>query len=359
MLRERHKAREDGFYLKFAKDIAQDNEMNTMGRLAGFDAIMRSGSEAPLFDKPKAVISVLKTALDNMDNPALYMRNFPRQAKNNPDPWLAVFWDKFQPSASNDKLDFLRLVGGFETGAAKAILREALGDKRDWRIIQAAALPLGRMRDKDAAPALEGLRGHPVMAVQVAALTALDGIKTGDMKGRPDYWWRHLAAEAGYCSAKPKDFKAEAKGLPFFDLDGLDFPASGERRKYISTISATQNGFLAGFSGGAKGGDLRYFDNASGESTGLKTYLISAPDFNPNITAIIPVRPVPLGQYAKEFWIVAEDRGLSGQARLYKLSQTAQGFKGRFPSPAPAPQYRSCAAKKRRCLYEFLSKGVG
>jgi len=354
MLRERHKSREDGFYLKFAKDIAQDPKMNAMGRLAGFDTVMRSNDDAPLFDKP--VMSVLKTALANMDSPAPYLRNVPRQAKDNPDPWFAVFWQDFKPKASDDKLNFIRLVGGFETDGAKVILREALGDKRDWRIIQAAAIPLGRMRDKTAVPTLESLTRHPIISVQVAALTALDGIRTGQMKGRPEFWQMQLTARAGYCVAETRDFKDEAKALPFFALDELDFPASGDRRHYVNTITAMKNGFLVGFSAGAKGGDLRYYDNVSGESIGLKDRLIPAPDFAPNITAIMPVNPPPLGQYTKSFWVVIEDGGVSEQARLYKLTETDRGFQGFLQAQLPRRNIAFSPQKNGDIFMSFYQK---
>ncbi len=330
MLRERHKIREDGFYLKFAKDIAQDNEMSPMGRLVGFDAIMRSSqnANAPLFDRPKAVISVLKTALANMDNPAPYLRNFPRQAKDNPDPWLGAFWGKFQPTASNDKLDFLRLVGGFETDAAKAILREALGDKRDWRILQAAALPLGRMRDKQSISALKGLSSHPIMAVQVAALTALDGIKTGEMKGRAVYWLDAMKSRSSYCQIPATDFEDEAKTMPYFQDGKMAsysvpriqwrngktlFPAktSPARRRYLTAAEATQDGFLAGYSNGEFGGGLLYYDNQSGR--GRRVLANST-------RAIIPVKKMPLGQYANTYWVFVDtnDAGIEEYA-IYRV----------------------------------------
>jgi len=332
MLRQRHARREDGFYLKFAKDLTEDSEMSLMGRVAGFDALMQS-DDAPKLSNLSQYSDVLKSALKNHGAlPAGYLQNMPRQAEGQSDMWLSSYWEYLRPQIGEQKLEFIRLVGGFETNTAKNILLDALNNKGDWRIIQAAALPLGRMEHKPAASKLEELSDHPIMAVQIAALTALDGIKIGDMKGRSAFWRNRLTPQSGYCSAKPKDFKDEAKGLPFFDLIDLDFKAGGDKRRFVSTIAPTQKGYLVGFDAGAKGGDLRYYDNASGDSTPLKSQLSKTAE---NITAIIPVTPPPLGQYARAFWVIAETKTLSGQSKLYRLSGSDGNFKIKYQAELP------------------------
>jgi len=331
-LRQRHTRREDGFYLKFAKDLTEDSEMSLMGRLAGYDAVMQSEA-APKLSEPGKYYEVIKTALNNHDVlPAGYLRNMLRQAEGSSDMWLTAYWDHFRSQTGDQKLDFIRLVGGFETAIAKNILFESLNDKGDWRIIQAAALPLGRMKYKNAISKLEDLSDHPIMAVQIAALTALDGIKTGSMNRRLDFWKDRLTSETNYCSAKPKNFKGEAKGLPFFDLVDLDFKAGGDKRRFVSTIAPTTKGYLVGFDAGSRGGDLRYYDNSSGHSHSLKPQLAENTE---NMTAIIAVTPPPLGQYASSFWIIAEDKKLTGQAKLYRLNTLQNGFKIRYQAELP------------------------
>ena len=331
-LRQRHTAREDGFYLNFAKDLAEDSEMSLMGRLAGFDAVMQS-EIPPKLTEPKNYKDVINSALSNRDMlPIGYLQNLPRQAEGQSDIWLAAYWDYFRMQIGEQKLDFIRLVGSFETEAAKNILFEALGDKGDWRIIQSATLPLGRLRYKQAESKLKELSKHPVMAVQIASLTALDGIKTGIMKGRTAFWKNTLTAQSGYCSALPKNFKDEAKGLPFFDLTDLDFTAGGDKRRFVSTIAPTKEGYLVGFNAGTRGGDLRYFENISGRSSPLKNQLSNVSE---NITAIIPVTPPPLGQYANHFWVIAQDKGQKDQAKLYRLNILKDGFKIHYQAELP------------------------
>ncbi|MEP3889021.1 MAG: hypothetical protein ABJN69_01065 [Hellea sp.] len=332
VLRQRHETREDGFYLNFAKDLAEDPEMSVMGRLAGFDAIMQSES-APRLSSPNKYSDIMALALQKHDVlPAGYLRNMPRQAAENSDMWLTTYWQHLRPKTNKQKLDFIRLVGGFETQAAKNILIQALDEQGDWRIIQAAALPLGRMGHKPASVKLEAISDHPIMAVQIASLTALDGINTGKMTGRPAYWQKKLTSQSGYCSAAPIDFKDEAKGLPFFDLVDLDFKAAGDKRRFVSVIAPTREGYIVGFNAGRNGGDLRYYDNVSGESLALKSKLSKTTE---NITAIMPVTPAPLGQYAKAFWIVAEDTGLSDQAKLYRLSKADGAFQIKYKAELP------------------------
>ena len=332
VLRERHKAREDGFYLKFAKDLTEDSEMSLLGRLAGFDAIMQS-KDAPALSEPSKYYDIMKLALQKREAlPAGYLLNMPRQSAATSDMWLTAYWQHLRHQTSEQKLDFIRLVGGFETEAAKDILLQALSDQGDWRIIQAAALPLGRMKYKQATAKLDALSDHPIMAVQIAALTALDGVNSGKMQGRPAYWQNKLTAQSGYCSAKPKNFKDDAKGLPFFDLVDLDFKASGDKRRFVSTIAPTKMGYFVGFDAGRNGGDLRYYDNISGDSTALKSKLSKAAE---NITAIMPVTPAPLGQYASAFWIVAHGPENSDQAKLYRLSGTEGAFNIKYQAELP------------------------
>jgi hypothetical protein len=332
VLRERHESREDGFYLKFAKDLTEDSEMSLMGRLAGFDAIMQS-KDAPLLSDPSKYSAVMRLALREHDVfPADYLRNMPRQAAEKSDMWLNAYWAHLRAKANEQKLDFIRLVGGFETQTAKNILMQALDEKGDWRIIQAAALPLGRMEHAPATAKLEAVSDHPIMAVQIASLTALDGIKTGKMTGRPSFWQKKLTSQSGYCSAKPKDFKDEAKSLPFFDLVDLEFKAGGDKRRFVSAISPTKDGYIVGFNAGKNGGDLRYYDNLSGDSQPLKSKLSK---MTGNVSAIMPVTPAPLGQYAKAFWIVAEDAALSDQAKLYRLSKADGAFQIKYKAELP------------------------
>lgn len=332
VLRQRHTSREDGFYLNFAKDLAEDPEMSLMGRLAGFDAIMQSET-APILSEPSKFRDVIELALQKHDSlPVDYLRNMPRQAAANSDMWLTTYWKHLRPRVSDQKLDFIRLVGGFETETAKNILMQGLGDQGDWRVIQAAALPLGRMGHKAAAAKLDALTDHPIMAVQIASLTALDGIKTGKMTGRPSFWQKQLTSQSGYCSATPVDFKDEAKSLPFFDLVDLEFKAGGDKRRFVSAIAPTKDGYVVGFDAGRNGGDLRYYDNVSGDSLALKSKLSEKTG---NITAIMPVTPAPLGQYASAFWIVAEDGALTDQAKLYRLSTTDGAFKIKYQAELP------------------------
>lgn len=354
MLRERHADRKDGFYMKFAKDLTEDPEMSPIGRLAGFDAIMQS-ADAPRLSEPSKYYDIIGLALQNHDElPTGYLRNMPRQAGETSDMWLAAYWEHFAPQTGEQKLELIRLVGGFETGVAKDILLEALGDKGDWRITQTAALPLGRMKYKQAESQLTALSDHPIMAVQIAALTALDNFKSAS-KGGAHYWYNKLSSASAYCSAEPKDFKVETKTLPFFDLDVLAFNAIGDKRHYISTIAPTKTGYLVGFDAGVKGGDLRYYDNASGDSTPLKDALSPRTE---NITAIVPVTPPPLGQYADAFWIFAEGKAGSDQAKLYRASGSNGNFQIKYQAELPHRVTALSPQKNGEVFMSFYKQGA-
>jgi len=354
-LRQRHIGREDGFYLKFAKDLTEDPKMSLMGRLAGFDAVMQSEA-APKLSKSRQYYDVLKSALKAHDVlPAGYLQNMPRQAEGHSDMWLTAYWEYFRSGTSEQKLEFIRLVGGFETDTAKKILLEALSDKGDWRILQSAALPLGRMKYTPAASPLKALSDHPVAAVQISALSALDGLKTGSLKGRSKYWQKTLSQKVTYCSAEPKNFKDDAKGLPFFDLVDLEFKVGGDKRRFVSTIAPTKTGYLVGFNAGTNGGDLRYYDNASGESIGLKAQLAKRAG---NIVAIIPVTPQPLGQYANAFWVIAEDNKPSDQAKLYRLTAVNGAFKIKYHAELPHRVTATAPQKNGDVFMSFYKDGA-
>ena len=354
-LRQRHRSREDGFYLKFAKDLVTDPEMSLMGRVAGFDAVMQS-QETPKLYKPSDFYDVLKTTLKNHKIlPKGYLDNMPRHAEGNENLWLSAYWEYFRSKTGEQKLDFMRLVGQFKSTRAKSILMSGLNDKGDWRIIQSAAIALGRLKHEPAASKLEELSNHPVMAVQIAALTALDGLKTGSMKDRPSFWKKTLSQKASYCSAAPKNFKDEVKQLPFFDLVDLDFKVGGDKRRFVSAIAPTKSGYLVGFDAGARGGDLRYYDNVSGKGMGLKAQLSEGAE---NIAAIMPVIPPPLGQYASAFWVIAQTEGRNDQAKLYRLNEVNDGFKIRYYAELPHRVSALAPQKNGEVFMSFYREGA-
>jgi len=87
VLRERHASREDGLYLKFAKNLTEDPEMSLMG-----------SPEAPQLSEPSKYFNVIETALRRHDVlPAGYLRNLPRQAAKSSNMWLAAYWQHFKP----------------------------------------------------------------------------------------------------------------------------------------------------------------------------------------------------------------------------------------------------------------------
>ena len=353
-LRQRHTGREDGFYLKFAKDLTEDSEMSQMGRVAGFDAIMQS-EDAPLLSDPIKYDGIIETALKNYETlPVGYLINMSRQAGSKPDKWLSIYWNHLKPKAHDQKFEFLRFVGAFGTLQSRKILLEALGDRGDWRVIEDAALSLAPIKYEAARSQLKGLSDHPVMAVQIAALTALDGFEGESTNDRAAYWKNELSKNASYCSATPKDFEADAKSLPYFELTDLDFKASGDKRRFVSTISPTKDGYLVGFNAGFRGGDLRYYDNLSGESIALKHRIAKTTG---NIIAIIPVTPPPLGQYASEFWIIAEGRPGSKQAKLYRLSEIDGAFKIRYHAELPHRVTAIAPQKNGDVFMSFYKEG--
>jgi len=329
LLQSRHVARQaenpDGFYMHLAHGILNDKNLPGLAHMMAMDAIMNS---APLGGKPLPrtphVEAVFKTLVTDLNVSFLrYAQNFDEKVGENTAQFLPVIWAEIlrrdkavEPNAAYRQRQkdigfgfedtayvFMRLARDLSgsqkwSASVRPILRQGLTFDKDWRVQQFAALGLGQLRDNNSAALLSRYaQSHPMTAVRAASKSALSGIQTGQMD--VDAALRTTEQEAQYCPVKAFDFRQDAKQLPFFE--GGKFPDSWGKdvlpanRRLLSAAYPTQSGWLAGDSWGERGGGLLYYDNVSGDHEVVS---------GGNIIAIVPVKPTPLGTFAKEFWVI-------------------------------------------------------
>ena len=330
LLRHRHESRSDGFYLKFASDVANDPKMSLMGRVAGFDAVMGYKEvNGPVLAQTPLMIGNLKTALDNHETlPPAYAKNFYSSAKASPKPWTDLMWGKLKA----DPYKYPQTAKAFFNNIAKLpapltsqIVSQALSNKSDYEMLLLGIKTAAAQKDKNRIPQLAGFKTHPIAEVRAASALAVTALTTGKEFSEATLIkdTKRMNISAKMCRAMPHDFKDDAKQLPFFELTNVNITATGPRRHYVQTAAPTRNGWLVGFGAGKAGGDLQFYDNKSGKGVSI---LKPQNGIHNNVTAIMPVMPQALGQYASEFWAVISDGNPNGGAAIYRLSKRPTGF---------------------------------
>lgn len=337
LLRHRHKDRLDGFYLSFASDIAKDPKMSVMGRLVGFDAVMgyQNGSAKTstlqtqtdrLINSP-LMLENLKIALNNYEAlPLAYAENFYSTAKNNPAPWVNIMWSKLKSDPykhSETTKAFFHHLTNLPTPVTQEIISQAFNDQKDFGLLTLAIKTAAIQKDESRLPQLKKLSTHPISDVRVHSNLAIAALTNGTQleEHKIKSALERENASAPLCRKVPTDFTQDAKQLPFFDLKSDRFNTAAPLRTYVQTATPTQNGWLVGFEAGSAGGDLQYYDNASGEGISL----IENSDLA-NVHAILPIIPQALGQYASEFWVIISDHNSDGRGAIYRLFENGNRF---------------------------------
>jgi len=348
LLRHRHKNRSDGFYLSFAKDIAEDPKMSVMGRLAGFDAVMRNThkTDAILTNSP-VMQANLQLALDNMKTlPLAYIRNYPLHAKDNRSDWAKLIWAKLKSDPYQNPLiaeAFFSSLGAKATPDIQDIISDALADQRDFGMIILGIAAATAQKDKSRMEQFKSLKLHPITDVRAYADLAIMALKNEAAKITnitAKKKIQTLNQASNLCHLAPKNFRADVKQLPFFDLD-VSVQNGWLRRKDVSTAAPTRQGWLVGYAAGKRGGDLQYYDNKTGSALPImypQGWNDKSHRIHQNVQAIIAVTPQIPGQYSSDFWVFINDGGSSNHVAVYRLSQRGQGFKLTRHAQLPSPR---------------------
>lgn len=135
------------------------------------------------------------------------------------------------------------------------------------------------------------------------------------------------------CRFTPFDIAGLAEQMPFFENGFIrgSWPQirTPANRRFLSAAHPTKTGWLGGYDMGEFGGGLISYDNRTGDSQDIQLGS-TEPKLEQwipeNVVAILPDRPLPLGQTTDSFWVVT---GLDHMGTLaptvFKLTLTPDG----------------------------------
>ncbi len=329
LLRHRHKSRSDGFYMQFSKELAEDPKMSLMGRVAGLEAILggqayKDGNAPITLMTTPTVLSAFKAALSTKnDQLHPYETNFVNAAKGNPAKWANLLWAHIKNGQQVDAVVYQKFFTEIQQleGSHRIIL-EALNQTENINILRFALGSAVRQNDAVYMSSVQNLTEHWADDIRYWAQAAKQSLA-----GEIDHE-KIMAFAKTYRTIKSSDkvqIKAcRVKGkspidfvrqLPFFTLEE-EVSDSYLKRRYISSVYPTQSGWLTGFDQNKNSGGIWYFDNESGLGQNIN------PDRFSFISAIIPIRTPPPGQYASDFWVITADTDQGKEGRLFRVHQS-------------------------------------
>ncbi len=343
VLESRNKARKDGFYLSFAKDIAADKAMPNVARMAGVHAIMSQthlkADRVQTLPETQDIQTILFMATHAMNTvPRRYSDKLLLKLGPAHQSVIPKLYTAFKETGDQNKFFFVDALGEkydkspLSKEVEKALLR-ALDDTTDWRVVSSAADILGKNKVTAARPALTALgRNHLFTRLRFSGLTALDKINGKNTVKQRLYWKNTLSKSTISCPVEARDFKALARPLPFFEDTKI---ANGYKsaRPFLTSAVATKAGWLAGYDFGEFSGGLVAYDNKTGQgdliignSKGHFEVDPNSTPLSPNIMAVLPQRVLPLGQYADQFWAISRNVMMS-ESYIFKITDTGDGYK--------------------------------
>lgn len=302
MLSKRHTERPDGFYLKFAKDMSGDMKLSVSARAAGLHMLLTT---------PDVELPELNSA--RIDAFKFLIRDQPLITQD-------VYLPVLEMKASKDDLGFIWQI---------AVSQKWINRDRISKLYAGASFQNNVIADllksDDLRSFLQGLRfstsahesliqravGHPVIGISNAARQKL-GLDPAQI-------------QAVKCSINKYDLADIRAQMPFFD-SGEMIAESGARlsisRNSLTTAHPTASGWLAGYDLGSEaarsphiGGTILHYDNLTGTSEMIG-------DFQGPL-AILPAKPLQLGQTTQMFWVVDIWRRDASGLSAYHLDLSA------------------------------------
>lgn len=359
MLSLRHKNHTDNFYMDYAKNVLTDKALSKTARMVGLHAVMMQSR--PLYDTSKntdAVIPLpyapethailMKAVQAQRTIPPHYSRDILVKLQAAPIGTLQTLYDQFPSSVDVNKRYFIEGVSAdnMDGKFAKdqiAIMMKALSTSHDWLVISLADNALAEAKVLPAKPLLRQLaNSHPFSEVRFSALQALDAMDGQSNGKRDNDWLKIISDKAETCPVGKTDFKAQTRQVPYYKTTKIAY-GYDSARPLMTTAVPTHKGWLAGYDVGEFSGGLVAYDNRTGEGELIwgqaetKFYEdLTLSDAPPNITALMPKSPVPIGQYSDAYWAVAANVML-GQSYVLSVNATEDGFEVtpyyRLPKP--------------------------
>lgn len=283
MLVNRHEGRRDGFYLKFARDMSGDASLPISARASGLHAVIKiaEGSFPELNSaRAEALAFLLK------GQPFIAQdRYLPYLKSRGAEPAMKLIWDV----AQSEKWINRDRVAEYYKGLAfdETVTRDLL-QSDDIRLFSAG---VRRAKPNHMRFVREQI-DHPIDRISKIARKTLD-LPPRQMQTRP-------------CSIRPYDLEDMRAQMPFFDSGWIitrNKARTSLSRSSLTTAHPSSSGWLAGYDlikskdrSLQAGGALLHYDNTSGAFTLIESF--QGP------VAILPDRPLPLGQTTNQFWVV-------------------------------------------------------
>ena len=298
----RDKSRNDGFYLKFAKNLANDASFPTPARAAGLHAVITSGSVEgnPALSRRSKPLAFL-VSQQGVVSQDTYVPALKRAGR------LAVLANIAEISQSEKWINRDRITDSLR---GTKLFNEAVRDlirSDDVRSVNAGLNYASKTHQSD----IQSQINHPITEIAMAATRALN---------LP----RQDRARQKLCRLAPYDLDEMSNQMPFFDSAWFRIE-NGARvsaeRKAVTSGHPTRDGWLAGYdldklslNASYSGGGLVFFDNKTGDFRHIG-------DFK-NPTAILPDRHLKLGQATSMFWIIDRWGEDASDMSLYRLDMS-------------------------------------
>lgn len=302
MLLRRHAQRDDGFYLKFARDISGDKTRAISARASGLHAVLSSGGkEVPEFTPERAqALAFLVRAQPRVTNET-YLP-FLKQAKGERE--MALIWEIAQQEkwVNRDQISAFFKGEKLENKVVSDLLRSD-----DFRSFKAGIL--------QAKP----IHNHLVYAKIDHAIADIRNLARAKLKIPPQQ------LPARICRVSKFDFGDLLNQMPFFDAAWIT--VNGTRvaldRKFLTTAHPSIAGWLAGY-------DLpEKIPTATSSGSALVFYKFESGSFHPigdfsSPMAILPDRALKLGQTTQRFWVIDRWLGETSDVSAYTLDISAE-----------------------------------
>jgi len=300
MLAARHASRPDGFYLNFARDMSGDEKLSIPARASGLHGLilMRPANFPELTSEREAALSYLFKDRRVFGETG-YLSYLKEAGASEV---MSVIWNIAESEnwVNRDRM-------------AKYYLDHSEYDRVIMNLLQSSdsrSFQTGLSLADPKHNALIAARiNDPVTAISKAARQKL---------GRPLNGNRRLMCEIAAFDLA--DMRAQ---MPFFEGGWMIAPTKARvslSRSFLRSAHPTQAGWLAGYDiHGPRtihyGGTVLHYDNASGRSKQVGNF--SAP------VAILPNRPLELGETTSQFWVIDRWGGNSMDASAYTLEISA------------------------------------
>ena len=348
LLRHRNKRRPDGFYIQFAKELAEDPEMTLMGRVAGLDAVLGGGAfkadgKVTGLDSTPAVRSALRAALQARgDDIYPYESNFDRVFQNDKAYWAISIWNHIRDNQQRNGSiyqGFFKRLERLDDNVVQRISLQALSQGENIKILEYALASARSQKDPIYLTSVERIGAHwsddlrynamstakIIKAAQTGATTPVVFEKTyTQLRNADRKRWRS-------CKINGKTVTDYVVQLPYFTLEE-EVNGSFVKRRFIESAYPTQQGWFVGFSAPNSGG-LRYYDNETGLGDPVK------PDQVSSVAAVMPIQIPRPGQYASDFWVISADQNQKDDGQLFIASKNQNGIQARLSRYLPRAEF--------------------